>query len=243
MNILYLEEALLYIDSLGYRARQSGGQDFDQDDSDVLRPRTKKIQKNRSIGGRKDILKMLKKYKRTLADAAVDYDEIVRQENGKSKAKSSHKESIEINLNSIIKEKTMILLGVWDLVEAQREYIIKTHYGNVHAIDALTYIFDSTYQDHKYVIHADIIGQILGRQSTVSVNSLDLMPQKDIISFSKMSPNASIMNLRNADFANKIIYIEDARLCRFLHILRSITIELASIIIVSAFLYLISFLG
>ncbi|MFZ3147305.1 hypothetical protein [Methanothrix sp.] len=243
MNILYLEEALLHIDSLGYGARQSDGQDFDQDDSDILGPRTKKFKETGVLEGRKDTLKRLKKYKRTLADEGVDYDGIVRQENGKSKAKSSQNESIEINLNSIIKDRTMILLGVWDLVEAQREYITKTHYGNVHAIDALTYIFDSTYLGHKYVIPADIIGQIPGRQSTVSVNSLDLMPQKDIISFSEMSPNASIMNLRNADFANKIIYIGDARLCRFLHILRSITIELASIIIVSAFLYLISFLG
>ena len=207
-----LEDALLHMDSLCDGAKQSDGQGFNQEDSTVLRPRADKLKETGELKNRKDTLNRLKKYKDTqLAPAGFDYAKIVKQEKRNSKEKSPKKEPIEIKVDPIIKEKALILLRDLDLVEARREYIAKTHYGNVHAIDALTYICDSTYLGHKNVIHADIIGESQAGKSTVTVKSLDLMPQEDIISFSEMSPKYIYYKSKDTDFSNKIIYIDDAR--------------------------------
>jgi DNA-binding transcriptional ArsR family regulator len=211
-KVSLLEEALLHLDSLCDGARESDGHGFNKEDSEILRPRAAKLIETGILDDRKDTLKRLKKYKNTqLAPGGFSYEEIVRLEKGISKDKSTKKSKEEIKIDPIIKEKALYLLQNWDLVYARRKYIGNTLYGNEHAIDALTYIFNSAYLGHKYVIHADIVGESQAGKSTVTVKSLDLMPQEDIIPFSEMSPKYVYYKAKDTDFTNKILYIDDAR--------------------------------
>lgn len=207
-----LEEVLLYLKSLCDGAIGNDGHGFNREDSEVLGPRADKLIETGELDDRKDTLKRLKKYKKTqLAPAGFDYDEIVRQEKGKSKSNSPAQSEVKIEVDPIIREKALKLLIEEDLVEARRKYIAQTLYGNEKAIDALTYVLNSAYLGLKYVIHADLIAESQAGKSTVTNKSLDLMPPEDVISFSEMSAKYVYYKSKDTDFTNKIIYIDDAR--------------------------------